>query len=92
MRNVLTPFAKTVMRERYDDLARMEDLLRTSGLDWTIYRPPRLTNQPLTGSYRTAFGRNLRRGALISRADVAHAMLAAVGQPATIGQEVGIAY
>jgi putative NADH-flavin reductase len=70
----------------------MEDLLRASDLDWTIFRPPRLTNKPVTGRYRTALGRNLRGGALISRADVAHAMLAAVGQPATIGREVGIAY
>ena len=92
MRNLLTPFAKTVMRERYADLARMEDLLRASELDWTIFRPPRLTNKPVTGHYRTAFGRNLRGGALISRADVAHGMLAALGQPATIGQEVGMAY
>jgi putative NADH-flavin reductase len=92
MRNLLTPFAKTVMRERYADLALMEDVLRASGLDWTIFRPPRLTNGPLTGKYRTAFGQNLRRGALISRADVAQAMLAAVVQPATIRQAVGIAY
>jgi putative NADH-flavin reductase len=92
MRHLLTPLAKTVMRERYDDLARMEDVLRASELDWTIFRPPRLTNGRLTGEYRTAVGRNLRRGALISRADVAHAMLVAVGQPGTIGQEVGIAY
>ena len=67
------------MRERYADLARMEDVLRASDLDWTIFRPPRLTNGRLTGAYRTAVGRNLRGGALISRADVAHAMLAAVG-------------
>lgn len=92
MRNLFTPFAQTVMRERYTDLALMEDLLRASDLDWTIFRPPRLTNQARTGTYRTAFGRNLRGGALISRADVAHAMLAAVPQPATIRQEVGIAY
>ena len=92
MRNLLTPFARTVMRERYTDLALMEDVLRASDLDWTIFRPPRLTNGPLTGSYRTAFGRNLRGGALISRADVAHAMLAGVGQVETIGKEVGIAY
>jgi putative NADH-flavin reductase len=92
MRNLLTPFAKTVMRERYADLALMEDLLRASDLDWTIFRPPRLTDQPLTGTYRTVFGQNLRRGVLISRADVAHGMLAALGQPATIRQEVGIAY
>lgn len=92
MRNLLTPFIRTVMRERYADLARMEDVLRASDLDWTIFRPPRLTNGRLTGAYRTAVGRNLRRGALISRADVAHAMLAAVGQAAMRRREVGIAY
>jgi uncharacterized protein YbjT (DUF2867 family) len=70
----------------------MEDALRASDLDWTIFRPPRLTNGPLTGSYRTALGQNLRGGALISRADVAHEMLAALGQPATIRHEIGIAY
>jgi nucleoside-diphosphate-sugar epimerase len=92
MRNLLTPFAKTVMRERYSDLALMEDVLRASDLDWTIFRPPRLTNGPLTGRYRTALEQNLRRGPLISRADVAHAMLAALDHPATIGQSIGIAY
>ncbi|MFL5496154.1 MAG: NAD(P)-dependent oxidoreductase, partial [Gemmatimonadales bacterium] len=92
MRTLLTPIAKTVMRERYVDLALMEDVLRASGLDWTIFRPPRLTNGSLTGTYRTAFGQNLRGGGLISRADVAHAMLAALNQPATIGQAIGIAY
>jgi uncharacterized protein YbjT (DUF2867 family) len=92
MRHLLTPFAKTVMRERYDDLARMEDLLRASGLDWTIFRPPRLTDQPLTGHYRMAVGRNLRGGGRVSRADVAHAMLAALGEGGTVGREIGIAY
>jgi putative NADH-flavin reductase len=92
MRNVLTPFMKAVLRDRYADLARMEDLLRASNLEWTIFRPPLLTNGPLTGTYRTALGQNLRRGVRISRADVAHEMLAALGQPATIRQEVGIAY
>jgi putative NADH-flavin reductase len=92
MRNVLTPFMKAVLGDRYADLARMEDLLRASGLDWTIVRPPQLTNGPLTGTYRTALGQNLRRGVRISRADVAHEMLAALERPATIRQEVGIAY
>jgi putative NADH-flavin reductase len=92
MRNLITPFAKTVMHERYVDLALMEDVLRASDLDWTIFRPPRLTNGALTGAYRTALGQNLRGGALISRADVAHAMLAAVGRSETIRREIGIAY
>jgi uncharacterized protein YbjT (DUF2867 family) len=48
--------------------------------------------EPLTGKYRTALGQNVRRGLFISRADVAHAMLAALNQPATVKQTLGIAY
>ena len=92
MRYVLTPMIKRVLGYVYADLALMEDELRTSGLEWTVVRPPRLTNGPLTGRYRTESGRNLRRGLSISRADVAHLMLRLVDQPEAFGQEVGIAY
>jgi len=54
-------------------------------------RPPRLTDRPPTGTYRTAIGRNLRHGLLIARADVAHLMLDMLDRPETIGQAVGIA-
>jgi uncharacterized protein YbjT (DUF2867 family) len=92
MRTLLTPTIKVVLRDVYADLALMEDGLRASGLDWTVARPPRLTDKPLTGVYRTAHGRNLRRGIFISRADVADLMLRALDQPATIGQAIGLAY
>ena len=92
MRNLLSPLIKTILRKHYADLALMEDLLRDSGLDWTIVRPPRLTDKPLTGSYRTAYGQNLRRGLFISRADVADLMLRVLGQPEAIKQAIGIAY
>jgi putative NADH-flavin reductase len=91
MRHLLSPLTKAAFRQHYADLALMEDLLRDSGLDWTIVRPPRLTNKPLTGTYRTAYGRNLRRGILVSRADVAHYMLRVLEQPETIKQAIGIA-
>jgi putative NADH-flavin reductase len=91
MRHLGAPLTKAALRKTYADLAEMEDILRDSGLDWTIIRPPRLTDKPLTGSYRTAFGRNLRRGLFISRADVAHLMLGVPGQPDTIHQVIGIA-
>ncbi|WP_035699811.1 NAD(P)-dependent oxidoreductase, partial [Glycomyces tenuis] len=45
---------KRVLREHYADLAAMEDVVRDSGLDWTIVRPPRLTDKPAAGRYRTA--------------------------------------
>ncbi|MHB8417434.1 MAG: NAD(P)-dependent oxidoreductase [Myxococcales bacterium] len=91
MRHLLAPLIKSLLRAHYHDLARMEDVVRDSGLDWTIVRPPRLTNGPLTGTYRTALGENLRGGTSISRADVAHLMLRAVAQPELVGQIVGIA-
>jgi len=85
------PLTKAALRKHYADLAQMEDVLRDSDLDWTAVRPPRLTDKPLTGIYRTARGRNLRRGLFISRADVAHFMLRALEQPETIQQAIGIA-
>jgi hypothetical protein len=43
----------------------VDEVLHLTGLDWTIVRPPRLTDKPLTGTYRTAYGQNLRGGFFI---------------------------
>ena len=91
LRNLIYPILKASLRANYADLARMEDVLRNSDLDWTVIRPPRLTGKPLTGTYRTAYGENIRRGLFISRADVAHYMLHALTVPETIRQTVSIA-
>ncbi len=92
VRNLLGPLIKAALRKHFADLAMMEDVLRDSGLDWTVVRPPRLTDGPVTGAYRTAYGQNLLRGLLISRADVAHFMLRALRQPETCKRVVGIAH
>jgi putative NADH-flavin reductase len=91
MRHLGVRFALALFRAHYEDLAVMEDLVRDSGLDWTISRPPRLTDKPLTGVYRSAYGQNLRGGVTVSRADVAHHMLSMINEPETIKQVVGIA-
>jgi putative NADH-flavin reductase len=91
MRYLGAPLTRAVLRKHYAGLARMEDIVRDSGLDWTVIRPPRLTDKPLTGAYRTAYGRNLRGGITVSRADVAHLMLRVLQQPDAIKQTVGIA-
>ena len=91
MRHLVAPALVAALRGVYADLALLEDVLRDSGLDWTAVRPPRLTDRPPAGAYRTAIGRNLRRGLLVSRADVAHLMLDLLERPETIGQAVGIA-
>lgn len=91
MRYVGVRIAKTLFGKVYQDLAQMEDDLRASGLDWTVLRPPQLTDKPVTRTYRTAFGRNVRGGRSVPRADVADCMLAVLTRPETIGQSVGIA-
>jgi uncharacterized protein YbjT (DUF2867 family) len=90
-RRILLPLISAILRDVYADLTEMEDEIRRSGLKWTIVRPPRLVNEPLTGAYRTRIGGNVPRGYSISRSNVAHAMLAALDNPATFGQIVGVA-
>lgn len=91
MRHVLSHIANARLGKVFADLAQMEDILARSGLDWTVVRPPQLTGKPLTGTYRTAYGQNLKGGLSVPRADVAHFMLAVLGQPGTIHQAIGIA-
>jgi putative NAD(P)-binding protein len=62
-----------------------------SGLQWTNLRPPRLTDKPGTGHYRTAtLDRNLR-GFSISRADLAACALAIVNDATTVHRHAFIA-
>jgi putative NADH-flavin reductase len=91
MRHLFAPIARTAFREHYVDLGITEDLVRDSGLDWTIVRPPRLTDGRLTGTYRTAMGRNVRGGFSVSRADVAHLMLRVIDDPESIKETIGVA-
>ncbi|MCI3932436.1 NAD(P)-dependent oxidoreductase [Streptomyces sp. AN091965] len=81
-----------VLKPVYADLRVLEGELARSATDWTSVRPPRLLDKPLTGVYRTAVGRNPRGARQIGRADVAHAMLTMIDDPATVKQGVGVAY
>jgi putative NADH-flavin reductase len=64
-----------LLANMYSDLRLMERLIKETGLDWTIVRPPRLTDSKVTGNYRIAVNRYLKNGLKISRADTAHFML-----------------
>ena len=92
MRYLVKPLARgTLLRHVAADMRGAEEQVRESGLDWTIVRPPRLTSDPASGTYRTEIGRNVRRGVTVSRADLAAYMLAIITDPATIHRQVGIA-
>lgn len=62
--------------------ARADQALTTSGLDWTILRPGRLTNEEATG--RVELGRHVDRGE-VPRADVAAVVAATLTEPRTSG-------
>jgi putative NADH-flavin reductase len=83
------------MRNIAKDSAEMEGIVKSSELDWTIVRPPRLTNGPRTERYGVADD-HLPRGAggaaTISRADVAHFLLDEVERSGHLQRVVGIAY
>ncbi|MFD6025487.1 NAD(P)-dependent oxidoreductase [Streptomyces griseoluteus] len=88
----LRSVVSAVLKDVYADLRETEAELARSTAEWTSVRPPRLLDRPLTGRYRTVVGGFPRGGRTIGRADVAHAMLAALGDPATVRQGVGVAY
>jgi putative NADH-flavin reductase len=72
------------------DLRSMEHVVRTSGLEWTIARPPRLTKSPRSTYHARAGAMPDDRHAMSFRA-VAAFMLDSVEHGAHIGEVVGLA-
>jgi len=73
------------------DASAMEEIFEKSGLEWTMVRPPELTNKSYTGKYRVREGHLPRFGFKISRADVADFMIKAVENHSAICKVVGVA-
>lgn len=86
----IRPVLRWVLRRGYADMAVMEGHVRASDLDWTILRPPRLTDKPGTGRARTALNQNVPGGYNLSRADLAAEMLLRIEDVRSIGAAVGI--
>jgi|SRR5215469_6493227 len=72
------------------DASAMENVFESSRLDWTIVRPPRLTDKALTGKYRVREDHLPPLGFTISRADVADFVLKAVEDPNTVRKIIGV--
>ncbi len=81
-----------LLRNMYADLRRMEGIIKESGINWTIMRPPQLTNTPETGDYRVAIDQPLKKGLKISRADVANFMVKNLFNESLFGKTVQIGY
>lgn len=82
-----------LLKAVYADKSEQERVIASGYPRWEIVRPGRLTNGELTGRYRVLD--NLVEGmrvGTISRADVAHFMVAQVENPTYLGKCVALTY
>jgi hypothetical protein len=78
------------MRNHMRDSLAMEGIVRSNGLEWTIARPPRLTQDDYL-TYRSREGAAPKMGFSLSRKAVAAFMLDAIEQHEHVHKIVGIA-
>lgn len=81
-----------VLRSAFRDKDFMESYVESSGLKWTIVRPPRLTDGAHRGTYRAGERIPLNIASGISRADVAEFMLKQVEGTEFVGRKPSIGY
>ena len=82
--------ASFIMRNHMRDSLAMEGIVQSNGLDWTIARPPRLTQGDST-TYRSREDAAPRMGFTLDRKAVAAFMLDAIEQTKHLRKIVGIA-
>lgn len=83
VRQTIKLVIQPMFKHAYEDMTRMEENLRHSDLDWTVIRPPRLTNGQKTGEYRTAINKHLSHAQGITRADLAGYMIQSISDEAS---------
>ena len=92
-RLIAKPLLWAMFKDGYRDMARMEaEVRKRSDLDWTIVRPPRLTDKLMTGHYKISIDKHLNSGRQLSRADLAHYILGHISDCKTYRVLVEIAY
>ena len=92
IRFVTRHILQRIFRYMYADMVRMEALLRESELNWTVIRPPRLTNGKERDSYRTTINEPIRNPSKISRADLAHYIVNHITDEKTVSARIEISY
>jgi uncharacterized protein YbjT (DUF2867 family) len=91
VRVLVKPVLGWFLRHQFADMRAMEDVVRASGLDWTIVLPPQLTDGPRTGKVRRRVGANVRGSYRIARADLATAVVAALADEEVRGRALSVA-
>lgn len=73
LKSVLKPYFLNPM---YDDMRMMERMIGQSSMNFTVVRPPYLTNGPLKGVYRVIVDDWFKDDKVLSRKDLAHFLVA----------------
>ncbi|MEW5965104.1 MAG: SDR family NAD(P)-dependent oxidoreductase [Pseudomonadota bacterium] len=75
-----------LLKRIYDDKDVQEQIIRASGLEWTILRPGLLTDGPATGTARVLVDPKDWTGGRVSRADVARVIAAELAEGRHVGR------
>jgi putative NADH-flavin reductase len=81
-----------ILRNQYTDMVEMERVLAESDTDWTVLRPPRLSDKERTGEYRFTVGEPIGPCSGISRADLADYIVNHLDDPESFKKIVWISY
>ncbi|MEU5790114.1 NAD(P)H-binding protein [Micromonospora purpureochromogenes] len=88
--HVLDPYVNRVLvRQVHQDMRRMEEVVRSSDLDWTIVRPSGLFEHPTVTDHLVAEGS--ADGVFTARADLAAAMLRELDERRFSRRAMGVA-
>ncbi|HEY4877162.1 MAG TPA: SDR family oxidoreductase [Puia sp.] len=85
-------FIRTVLRNIFAQMPRQEKIISQSGLDYTIVRPARLTDEPSVGEYNAAEDLYIGPFSHISRTAVADFLLQQIESKKFLRRIVTIAY
>ncbi|WP_235487254.1 NAD(P)H-binding protein, partial [Frankia sp. AvcI1] len=89
LNRVMQPLiARTIGRSTYADMRAMEQIVRDSGLEWTVIRSSGLFDADHVSPYEVSDGP--LDGVFTSRADLAHCLLSQASEDRFVGQTIEI--
>ncbi len=86
---IVKPF---FLKDVFADMARMEEAVMRSKVDWTIFRPPQLADAPARGKYRRELTYCIKGGNKMGRADLASFMASELEAGEYVRKAVAVAY